>query len=206
MRTFAFLISYFYKTNEGDRMRQFIDVQSCLEMGAKGMERAEVFMEDGWKFNIEFRQQKTGYGERVYLVCPKCGHRRMKLYIFGGRLLCRECYSYPVYRRIKNVSQGGYKYIIYRMCRFAEYAEIKIKRLPFYYGDYERSKYKHRKKWEKSLKVLQALENMRVQSVVWGKRFSVAVVNSVLKGENSLLNVYDLDDLTIYAVDWEDGI
>ena len=46
-------------------MRQFIDVQSCLEMGAKGMERAEVFMEDGWKFNIEFRQQKTGYGRCV---------------------------------------------------------------------------------------------------------------------------------------------
>lgn len=48
---------------------------------------------------IETSKQKTGYGYRLFFVCPKCGKRKVKLYKIPDyyHYLCRECLklSYP---------------------------------------------------------------------------------------------------------------
>lgn len=39
-----------------------------------------------------------GYGgENAYFMCPRCGGRYRKLYLYGGRFLCRKCagLNYP---------------------------------------------------------------------------------------------------------------
>lgn len=186
-------------------MRQYIDIKDCLDIGNKDMTSAALTMVDGKEFQVGFQRQKTGYGERLFMQCPRCGRRRMKLYIYKELLLCRDCYPFPVYRGIKNVTPGGYKYIGYRMRKFAAANGIAIKKFPFDYLEYERPKYKHKEKWEEQLKILQALENMRIQSHEKKFYYSVETVNSVLKYKNLYLYASNLEDLAIYAYDWELG-
>ena len=76
-------------------MRTYIDVRDCIELGARDMPAA-IAKINGKEYELKFARQKTGYGEKLFIVCPRCGSRRTKLYLFGERLLCRECY--PVYQ------------------------------------------------------------------------------------------------------------
>ena len=70
-------------------MRSYIDVKDCIKLGARSMPAA-IAKINGKEYNIQFTKQKTGYGEKLFLVCPKCGSRRTKLYLYGDGLLCRE--------------------------------------------------------------------------------------------------------------------
>lgn len=186
-------------------MRQYIDIRDCVASGAHGMDSANIRIESGETYSLTFAKQKTGYGEKMFLVCPECGERREKLYICGTRLLCRECYPLPVYQSIKNVSVGSHTYIEHRMRSLARKEGITLKRFPFCYMEYEKPKYKHFEKWHMAITKLQAFENMRFQAIFLRKRYSLEVMNSILDERNIFLYTLDLHDMDRYIYDWEDG-
>lgn len=186
-------------------MRICIDIKDCVKRGAKDMPAATVTLSDGKSYDVKFTSQKTGFGEKLFFMCPRCGSRRTKLYVCGDELLCSDCYPLPVYRGIKNVTPGGYDYIQYRMHRLANNEEIRIKRMPFCYLEYLKPKYKHYDKWEWALKRLQALENMRNQAIFFQKVWKKEVVRSVLEGTNTFLYACNLYELDKYFYDFEQG-
>lgn len=187
-------------------MRTYIDIKDCTDMCAELPPAASFMLQDnGRQYDVEFTKQKTGYGEKNFFVCPKCGSRRTKLYLYRTLLLCRKCYPIPIYRSIKNVTPGGYKYIAHKMSVLAQHEGIELKRGPFCYLEYSKPKYKHFEKWHMAITKLQALENMRNQAIFFRKRYPLDVIDSVLKEENVFLYVCNLYDLYEYFYDWEEG-
>lgn len=187
-------------------MTKYIEIKDCIKLGIDNeTNTVDIKVENNIERSIQFSRQKTGFGNKMFFICPICGSRRTQLFLYKGELMCRECYPVPVYRRIKNVTQGSYKYIGYRMKRFAEMNGIIIKRFPFSYLDYEKPKYKHYEKWIDVIIKLQALENMRKQAHIFGVKYKPEVINSVFKGENIYLYVCELYDLEKYSYDWEEG-
>lgn len=180
---------------------EYVDIRSSVALGAHKMKSADIYLEDGREYSAGFARQKTGYGEKMFFICPVCGAMRERLYISGEQLLCRECYPEPIYKSIKNVSVGSCKYLTYRMKQLAKKEKITIKRLPFCYLDYEKPRYRHLDSWLMVITKLQALENMRMQD----KRYSREVINSIFEEKNQYLFTLDLYDIYKYVIDWEAG-
>lgn len=186
-------------------MITYIDIKDCADKCTGLPTAASLTLDNGRQYDVEFAKQKTGYGEKPFFRCPNCGSRTTKLYLYRNDLLCRKCYPIPIYRSIKNVTTGGYKYIAHKMSVLAKREGIELKRGPFCYLEYSKPRYKHFEKWHMAITKLQALENMRNQAIFFRKRWSLDVINSVLKGENIYLYVCDLYDLDKYFYDWEEG-
>jgi len=147
----------------------YIEVKDILEI-MKESEFPEAykynsyFSIDKQPFHVKVRYQKTGFGKKVFLICPKCGHRRTKLYLHGKGLLCRDCLPYSIYSGLTHTTKGGHKYIKYIMQRVASKNGIILKG-PFHYDDYPKPKGKNDDAWEMVLKKLQALEPNNCMSV-----------------------------------------
>lgn len=186
-------------------MKKFIDIQDCVSRGPKKMTAATISLDNGREYEVQFADQRTGYGEKKFFICPKCGSRRTKLYLYGDWLLCRSCYPGEFYQSIKNVTPGGDIYIAHLMRSLARKEQIELRRIPFCYLEYRKPKYRHFKKWHTAIVKLQALENMRGQAIFFNKRYPLDVIRGVLKGENALLYVCTLQELDQYFYDWKDG-
>lgn len=186
-------------------MRKYIDIQDCVSRGPREMTTATIKLDNDREYEVQFADQRTGYGEKKFFVCPKCGGRRTQLYLYWEQLLCRSCYPIPVYRSIKNVTPGGDIYIAHRMRSLARKEKIELQEIPFYYFEYQKPKYRQFKKWHTAIVKLQALENMRRQAFFFNKRYPSDVIRGVLKGENALLYVCTLQELDRYFYNWEDG-
>ena len=169
------------------------------------MTAATIRLDNSREYEVHFAGQRTGYGEKKFFICPRCGSRRTKLYLYGDRLLCRSCYPGAFYRTIKNVTPGGDLYIAHLMRSLARKEQIELQRVPFCYLEYRKPKYRHFKKWHTAIVKLQALENMRNQAIFFNKRYLLDVIRGVLKGENALLYVCTLRELDQYFYNWEDG-
>lgn len=183
-------------------MKAYIDVKDCIKLGARDLPAATIKLSNGLEYNIQFSRQKTGYGEKLFFVCPGCGCRRTKLYLCAGGLLCRECYPLPAYRGIKNSTPGGYDYIACRMLTLARQEGISLK-FPFHYLEYRKPKYKHFAKWQEAIKKLQALENMRNQAIFFKKRYSLDTINRVYHNQHPLVSTCSLQELDKYFYRWE---
>ena len=157
-------------------------------------------------FRIALASQKTGYGEKRFLLCPNCNCRRVKLYRFRDQLLCRKCLPVNVYKELQHSTKGGCKYISYIMYRFSLRSGIDFNRHPFHYLEYEKPKFKHTEKWVDNLTIMQALANMRFQTIFMERIWSAETINSVLKFTNSWLYICDLYDLDNYIIDWDKGV
>ena len=183
---------------EGDKM-YYIDVKDIAETGT-------YIINGDSKNTIEVTEQKTGFGYKLFLVCPRCGARRTKLYMQDNNLICRSCIPMNIYEPIQNGTKGGTRYIDYRMRKIARKYGIKIV-LPFNYITMalSRPKYVRCDTWEKVARQLQVLQSFRAQSIYCGigkhKIYSVKEINYVL---NNCLYVYDLDELYDYmfGIDW----
>lgn len=170
-----------------------------------GTDQSNAYLSiDNQPFHVKITYQKTGFGEKPFLCCPKCGSRRVKLYLYAEMLLCRECLPYSIYRGLTHTTRGGHKYIKYRMQRLAAKNEIILKG-PFHYYDYPKPKGKNADEWELILKKLQALENMRNQALSFNKRYSDQTMRSVLQGNNALLYELWLYDLDRYFYNFDEG-
>lgn len=186
-------------------MKKFVDIQDCVSRGPREMTAATIRLDNGREYEVQFAGQRTGYGEKKFFICPRCGSRRTKLYLYGDWLLCRSCYPGEFYRTIKNVTPGGDLYIAHLMRSLARKEQIELQRVPFCYLEYRKPKYRHFKKWHTAIVKLQALENMRGQAIFFNKRYSLDVIKGVLKGENALMYVCTLQELDQYFYNWEDG-
>lgn len=187
----------------------YIDVKDVMEVMREseypGTDQYNTYLSvEGQPFCVKIAYQKTGFGEKSFLCCPECGSRRVKLYLYSGRLLCRDCLPYSIYRGLTHTTKGGYKYIKYRMQRLAANNGIILKG-PFCYYNYPNPKGKNDDAWEMVLKKLQALENMRIQALSFNKRYSEKTIRSVLQEKNVLLYILDLYDIDRYFYNWDKG-
>ena len=146
-------------------------------------------------FSVNFAEQKTGFGIRKFFVCPVCGKRRTKLFLCGSGLFCVDCADLKPYKDIQNATKGGYREIQYRMERFAERNGITIKKWPFEFVDYADHPAYNRKKFQKALKILQVLENMRLQNILFKTTFRQRTIKAVLTGKHPALTKYTLPEL-----------
>ena len=147
-------------------------------------------------------EQKTGFGVRHFIICPNCGNRREKLYIFNNKITyCRSCSPISPYKPIQNSTKGGEAELTYRMKRVA--AEHKIKQeFPFRYYEYlfDRPKYMRVKKWNEGLRKMQILENMRFQTIIFNRTYEPKMINYLL---NNCLDYPTLQDIQVYIIDWD---
>lgn len=189
-----------------NEMDYFIDIESFKDYIIAGHEWVDITTSGQIKNRINFTKQKTGYGFKCFLVCPKCGSRCTKLYYYCDSYLCRCCYPRNIYRITQHTIKGGYEHISNIMYHFGKRHGFEFARHPFHYYKFEVPKHKHREKWLHNLAIMQALANMRFQSIFLKRRWSNETIKSVLSGRNALLYLYDLSDIDEYILDWDKGM
>jgi hypothetical protein len=149
---------------------------------------------------IEIVKQRTGYGYKLFIVCPLCGSRRIKLYSYHDSLVCRGCYPFRLYKNMTDTTKGGYEEISYRMSRVAAKYGVQINH-PFSYHQMllNKPKYMHNRTWEGLTRQLQMLANMRFQAIFMKKKYSSELIKYAL---GHCLYLYSLSDLDKYLIDW----
>ena len=174
----------------------FIDVNFFKEVIRKGKNHAKIEW-NGNQQNIRFSKVQVGYGFKNFLVCPICGQNRAKLYLEGKLFKCAVCCSVKPYRGIQNTTKGGNEYLGYKMKRFAHKVGIGGFEYPFEYLRHICPKGKNQDKWRYNLKIMQAFENMRSQSIFSGKVWKSETIKSVENGKNKFLNntLHDLKEV-----------
>lgn len=135
-----------------------------------------------------FGKVKTGFGFRHYFICPICGQYRVMLVWNGKAFICFKCAGINPYEGIQKTTRGGYDFLLYKMQRYAYKHGVEGFHFPFWYGDYERPKHRNRAHWDRTMKVLQALEGMRCLSIFFGKIWGAKTIQSVENGTNPQLN------------------
>jgi len=113
----------------------------------------------------------------------------VKLVFVGGKFVCFPCTGINPYNEIQNTTKGGYRHIEYKMERFASRHGIRILGYPFHYFDYPRPPRKKVELWHKNIKILQALESMRNQSIFFYKKWSTKTIKSIEDGTNYYLTL-----------------
>ena len=164
------------------------------------------FKVEGRRHTVMLEVVKVGYGDRRYFVCPCCGKKRTILYYINHGFKCRDCGHFNPYKKIQNGTKGGSSEIQYRMERYAKKNNIEIVRFPFNYMDYiqdERLMKKGKNSFRMKLKVLQALENMRFQTIMMKKTFSNQAIRKVISEKHPILQKVSLKDMTMIWYDWE---
>lgn len=142
----------------------------------------------GHKVKFYFGKSKTGFGFRHYFLCPVCRHYRVTLIWNGNAFVCFKCAGVNPYEGIQKTTRGGDEFLLYKMVRYAHKHGVEGFHFPFWYGDYERPKYRNRARWDMTMKVLQALEGMRCLSIFFGKIWDAETIRSVENGTNPHLN------------------
>lgn len=129
-----------------------------------------ITTKQGREYGIKMTTQRVNYGEKEFMLCPKCEKRREKLYYDSNFknliFLCRECLPGNFYGDITHSQKGGTRSITYRMNKLAEDIGIIIK-FPFFAHDYAFNKpYEMGEdQWQLFLKRMSILENMRWQTL-----------------------------------------
>lgn len=165
-------------------MIPYIDASEVLKQLPNGCERARY--QTDTVHTVTISPQMTGFGTRYFLVCPACGRRVQRLYLCCGRLICRTCGKVPLYRGIQNSTRGGYFEIQYRMDRFAAKHGIKFD-YPFDYMQFLLDKRIRRENFRRKVRILQSLENMRLQCILFRSRYERETIRSVLAGNHPLV-------------------
>ncbi len=182
-------------------MRYFVTVKAIKSILNIQNVNAADFLFNDQPVHVEFARQKTGFGHKIFMLCPRCGSRRAELYMCRGELVCRDCYPVRVYKTRQDSTDGGYEEITYRMNRLAARYDIRIEQ-PFTYYQMilKKPKYMHNRTWERIARQLQLLANMRFQALFFKKRYSSEVIRDALK---NCLYIHSLSDMLCYIIDWE---
>ena len=161
---------------------------------------------NGEQFIIKISTQKTGFGAKSFMLCPRCNTRRAKLYWDKGEFICRECSNVNIYQMIKNTRVCSEQYIRYRMIMLGKKYGIKLKEGRFHYYDYPKPKYKHTDVWCEKIAILQGLENLRLLTLIKGHSLDKEIVDSIINKKNYFLYLYDLEELDECIINWEAGV
>ncbi len=155
---------------------------------------------------VNLKKVQVGKGERTFFICPCCGKSAYKLYLDNTEnFKCVHCTSVNPYEGIQNTTKGGYVYLQYKMERFAMNCGIGSFEYPFDYKKHPKPKGKHIDKWNKNLAIMQALENMRFQSILYQKAWNPKTVKSIVNGKNIFLSL-SLEKLKRYFYPFDTGI
>jgi hypothetical protein len=167
---------------------------------------ARISLPSGETQDIHFTAVNVGYGLKRFFVCPFCARDCVKLYYDGNVFKCRLCAPVKLYNGIQNTTKGGSDYLYYKMVRFATKNGIGTIRMPFKYWNYPVPKNKHADKWLKNIAILQALENMRNQSIFFNTIWNNKTIQSIESGNNRLLDALSLFDLEKWFYNFDKSI
>ena len=179
-----------------------IDVRN-LKGKIKGDAASVTFGIGDKKQCVMLTYQNTGFGKKRFFVCPYCVKNVQYLYVIKTDLKCRECAGIK-YTGIQNNTKGGYDEIAYRMKKYAAAHDIQFT-FPFNYLAFALDQRMHREKFRAYITVLQALENMRFQAIMYKKAYSTKTIRQVTSGKHPLLQKCSLMELKEYCYDWETG-
>lgn len=182
-------------------MRYFVTVADIKSIMNIDNVPAVDFLCDNKQVHVDLARQKTGFGYKVFMVCPRCGSRRAELYMCRDNLICRDCYPVRVYKTRQDSTDGGYDEITYRMNRLAARYGIQIKQ-PFSYYQLINKKPKnmHQRTWERIIRQLQLLANMRFQALFFKTKYSPKAIRYAL---SHCLYLFSLHDMEKYLIDWQ---
>lgn len=156
---------------------------------------------DGKEYRFGLSWQKTGFGQRCFMVCPACGKRFASLYIKDQRIRCRKCAGINPYYPIQFTTKGGYAELEYRMRNLAAKHDITFT-LPFDYQAFLFDQRLQKESFQEVIRILQALENMRAQSIFFNKTYPARHIKAVLMGRHPTLSGRSLQELRDYYLSW----
>lgn len=153
---------------------------------------------DGERYIIQLAEQKTGFGSRKFFVCPKCGRRTKLLYQNGEKpFYCDKCAGINLYKAIQNGTKGGETELEYRMERFARKNKISFE-YPFDYMQFAKDPRNTKTDFRQCLLILQALENMRMQNILYKTVYGPKTIKAVLNGSHPLLQEKGIEKIKKY--------
>lgn len=183
----------------------FIEIKQFKKLTDVDKQKAVIKWGE-YQQTLYFSKVKVGYGYKKFFVCPCCGEYKTKLYLDKNQIFkCVNCCSVKPYNGIQNTTKGGDDYIDYKMIRFAIKVGIGKYEYPFDYCQHPCPKGKHKEKWNQNLHILQAMENMRFQSIFFEKVWDVKTIRSVETGNNKYLSC-TLKDLKNQFIPFDRGI
>lgn len=178
-----------YKLNTGQIGTNIEVLEDRLIMGSKQTKSA-----------IYITKQKTGYGEKSFFICPKCGKRRTEIFLSNLAVRndlafeCRSCIDNNPYEKRCNLYDGGGTDLIeYKFFKLLDKIDsnksLTNKHIPFDFIFYWncRPKYMRYEKFEFILKQLTALEGMRMTNILQGKSYTPKEISRIL-GSDKLKN------------------
>ena len=128
---------------------------------------------------VQLGYQKTGFGEKAFLICPVCGRRRDKLYMSEWQIMCREHLpSGGIYRGIQRTTKGGTDRIAYTMQQIIyryglkEYDAYRFNAFESIHQD-RRPRYMRKRKYAAIIGKLEVLNMLRGQSVFYNSPAAV---------------------------------
>ena len=146
------------------------------------------------RVKVYFAEQETGYGVRKFFLCPHCGERKVKLYFVGDSFRCAKCGKIKPYKGLQNGTKGGYRELQYRMMKYGAKHGITVQ-FPFDYLQCFRADQIMNEEYRAALMVLQALENLRFQNILYKTVYPKTVIDRVLDGTHPMLFRVTLKDM-----------
>lgn len=184
---------------------QMITVKQIKERCRPGAVAVTIGGNDSRKEQtIDLHRERSGCCDRLFFLCPSCGKKSVVLYLSGKGWTCRTCCPVSPYEGIQNKTKGGADEIGYRMKRYANLKGISFD-YPFSYTAFALDDRTQQEAFRNSLKVLQALENMRSQALFFGSRYKVTEIRQVTTLKHPLMKTCTLEDLIDNFYDWHTG-
>ena len=148
---------------------------------------------------LPITKQKTGYGYKRFFECPYCDNRVQYLYLNVNEVArCRHCLSQRIYKQRTDIYPGGEEHLTYLMQKIASKNHINLE-FPFDYVSamFQRPKYVRHSKWEKVLRQLQTLENMRFMVIMFKGTIEPKVIKYYLNKGIYDFSLWDLKNKLI---------
>lgn len=196
-------------------MNIFIDIKDFKEINAqyeiskinlfsfkRKAAKIEIYHKNKIVEVIKISKQKTGFGEREFFICPKCGKRRQQLYYSKGYFICRCCLDKNIYKYRTNLyDEAGIDLINYKMIKLAQKIKIDLK-FPFEQWDYiwDRPKYMRHEKFERVLRQLMVLQQLRNNALFYNVKYSASQINQILKDVEDAENIVGLSITNILTM------